>query len=104
MSCETPVVGSAVGGIPEIIVEGETGYLIPLESISRTDFNPKNPEAFQKNFAAKVNQLLDDENLANKMGKAGRARVLEKFSWESIAKTTFNYYTTVINRFEKEKA
>jgi glycogen synthase len=104
MSCETPVVGSAVGGIPEIIVEGETGYLIPLESISRTDFNPKNPEAFQKDFAAKVNQLLDDENLANKMGKAGRKRVLEKFSWESIAKTTYNYYTTVINRFEKEKA
>ncbi|WP_264522204.1 glycogen synthase [Flavobacterium sp. N1994] len=104
MSCETPVVGSAVGGIPEIIVEGETGYLIGLESISRTDFNPKNPEAFQKDFAAKVNQLLDDENLANKMGKAGRERVLEKFSWESIAKTTFNYYTTVINRFEKEKA
>jgi len=104
LSCETPVVGSAVGGIPEIIVEGETGYLIPLESISRTDFNPKNPEAFQKDFAAKVNQLLDDENLANQMGKAGRKRVLEKFSWESIAKTTYNYYSAVINRFEKEKA
>ena len=104
MSCETPVVGSAVGGIPEIIVEGETGYLIALESISRTDFNPKNPEAFQKNFAAKVNQLLDDENLANHMGKAGRRSVLEKFSWESIAKTTFNYYKQVIATFEKEKA
>ena len=104
MSCETPVVGSAVGGIPEIIVEGETGYLIALESISRTDFNPINPEAFQKNFAAKVNQLLDDENLANQMGKAGRRSVLEKFSWESIAKTTFNYYKQVIATFEKEKA
>jgi glycogen synthase len=104
MSCETPVVGSAVGGIPEIIVEGATGYLIPLESISRTDFNPKNPEAFQKNFAAKVNQLLDDENLANKMGKAGRTRVLEIFSWASIAKTTYTYYEEVIARFEKEKA
>jgi len=104
MSCETPVVGSAVGGIPEIIVEGETGYLIELESISRTDFNPKYPEAFQKNFAAKVNQLLDDENLATQMGKAGRKKVLEKFSWTAIAKTTYNYYETVINRFEKEKA
>ena len=104
MSCETPVVGSAVGGIPEIIVEGETGYLIALESISRTDFNPINPEAFQKNFAAKVNQLLDDENLANQMGKAGRRSVLEKFSWESIAKTTFNYYEQVIGTFKKEKA
>jgi glycogen synthase len=104
MSCETPVVGSAVGGIPEIITEGETGYLIELESISRTDFNPKNPEIFQKNFAMKVNRLLDDENLANQMGKAGRKRVLEKFSWESIAKTTYNYYETVIRNFEKEKA
>lgn len=104
MSCETPVVGSAVGGIPEIIVENETGYLIELESISRTDFNPKNPEAFQRNFAEKINRLLADEDLATAMGKAGRKRVLEKFSWESIAKTTFNYYEEVINRFEKEKA
>jgi glycosyltransferase involved in cell wall biosynthesis len=104
MSCETPVVGSAVGGIPEIIVEGETGYLIQLKSISRTDFNPKYPETFQQNFAAKVNQLLEDETLATQMGKAGRKKVLEKFSWASIAKTTYNYYEEVINRFEKEKA
>lgn len=104
MSCETPVVGSAVGGIPEIIIEGETGYLIELESISRTDFNPKNPEEFQKNFAQKINVLLDDENLANQMGKAGRERVLDIFSWESIAKTTYNYYEKVISKFEKEKA
>jgi glycosyltransferase involved in cell wall biosynthesis len=104
LSCETPVVGSAVGGIPEIIVEGETGYLIELESVSRTDFNPKHPDAFQQNFAAKVNQLLEDETLATQMGKAGRKKVLEKFSWASIAKTTYNYYEEVINRFEKEKA
>jgi len=104
LSCETPVVGSAVGGIPEIIQEGKTGYLIDLKSISRTDFNPKNPEAFQQHFAAKVNILLDDENLANQMGRAGRQSVLEKFSWESIAKTTYNYYETVIRNFEKEKA
>jgi glycosyltransferase involved in cell wall biosynthesis len=104
MSCETPVVGSAVGGIPEIIVENETGYLIELESISRTDFNPKNPEAFQRNFAEKINRLLADEDLAQAMGKAGRHRVLEKFSWESIAKTTYSYYEEVIGRFEKEKA
>ena len=104
MSCETAVVGSEVGGIPEIIVEGKTGYLIPLESVSRTNFNPKNPEAFQKEFASKINILLDDENLAKTMGKAGRAKVLEKFSWESIAKTTYNYYQEVISKFEKEKA
>jgi glycosyltransferase involved in cell wall biosynthesis len=104
MSCETPVVGSAVGGIPEIIVEGKTGFLIPLQSVSRTDFNPANPDTFQKDFASKVNQLLEDESLATKMGKAGREKVLEKFSWESIAKTTFDYYKEVIERFEKEQA
>jgi alpha-maltose-1-phosphate synthase len=104
MSCETPVVGSHVGGIPEIIVEGETGFLIPLESVSRTNFNPANPEAFQKDFASKVNMLLENEVLANQMGKAGRVRVLKQFSWESIAKTTYKYYQEVIARFEKEKA
>jgi glycogen synthase len=104
MSCETPVVASAVGGIPEIIVDGETGYLVPLESVSRTDFNPKNPLEFQKNFAEKINVLLDNESLANKMGQAGRERVLAKFSWESIAKTTYDFYSSVISKFEKEKA
>ena len=104
LSCETPVVGSSVGGIPEILTEGETGFLIELEPVSRTDFNPKKPEEFQKNFAAKVNLLLEDETLAKQMGKAGRERVLLKFSWQSIAKTTYNYYEEVISRFEKEKA
>lgn len=104
MSCETPVVGSHVGGIPEIIVEGETGYLIPLESVSRTNFNPLDPTAFQKAFAAKINVLLENEELATAMGKAGRVRVLQKFSWESIAKITYNYYQEVIARFEKEQA
>ena len=64
----------------------------------------RSPETFQKNFAEKVNLLLADEKLAKSMGKAGRETVLEKFSWESIAKTTFNYYQEVIARFEKEKA
>jgi glycogen synthase len=102
MACETPVVGSHVGGIPEIIVEGKTGFLVSLQSKSRTDFNPANPNAFQKDFAAKINALLDDETLANNMGKEGRRRVLAKFSWESIAKTTFKYYEEVIARFQKE--
>lgn len=104
MACETPVVGSHVGGIPEIIVEGTTGFLVPLEPVSRTDFNPADPEAFQKYFADKINLLLNDESLATDMGKAGRLRVLNKFSWESIARTTYNYYEEVIARFQKEHA
>lgn len=104
MSCETPVVGSAVGGIPEIIIEGETGYLIPLAPVSRTDFNPAHPDVFQKAFAHKVNLLLENESLAHQMGKAGRQRVLDHFSWAAIAKTTYAYYEEVIQRFEKEQA
>ena len=104
MSCKTAIVASAVGGIPEIITEGETGFLIALNPISRNDFNPKNPEHFQKEFAIKINMLLENEALANKLGDAGRERVLEKFSWKSIAKTTFDYYQTVISKFEKEKS
>lgn len=104
MACETPVVGSHVGGIPEIIVEGSTGYLVPLKSISRTNFNPADPDAFQKAFAEKINLLLTNENLATQMGKAGRERVLKIFSWESIAKTTYDYYQKVIDGFVKEKA
>jgi glycogen synthase len=104
MSCETPVVGSAVGGIPEIIIENETGYLIPLESKSRTDFYPKDADAFQKQFADKINILLENEALANQMGKAGRKVVLDKFSWQSIAKTTLDYYKEVNSKFNKEKA
>jgi glycogen synthase len=102
MSCETPVVGSAVGGIPEIIVEGKTGYLVPLESVSRTDFNPKNPLQFQKALAEKVNVLLDNPDLAKEMGKEGRKRVLEKFSWESIAKKTLDFYSELIANYKKE--
>lgn len=102
MSCETPVVGSAVGGIPEIIVEGKTGYLVPLESVSRTDFNPKNPLQFQKAIAEKVNMLIDNPELAKAMGKAGRQRVLEKFSWESIAKTTLDFYSELISNYKTE--
>ncbi|MCW4469725.1 glycogen synthase [Flavobacterium sp. MFBS3-15] len=104
LSCETPVVASAVGGIPEILTEGETGFLIRLESISRGNLNPKDPEKFQRAFAERVNLLLEDENRALQMGKAGRQRVLDKFSWESIAKKTYTYYEEVIARFEIEKA
>ncbi|MBX7110027.1 MAG: glycogen synthase [Chitinophagales bacterium] len=104
MACQTAVVGSKVGGIPEIIVDGITGFLVPLEGVSRTDFYPSNPKTFQREFAEKVNILLEDEVLANGMGRAGRERVLEKFSWESIARTTYKYYEDVIDGFKEEKA
>jgi len=93
MACGTPVVGSAVGGIPEIIVEGETGFLIELEHKSKTDFSPKDPEKFQSNFAEKLNTLLTNPSLAKKMGEAARKRAELEFSWKSIAKQTVDFYS-----------
>ncbi|MEO0059046.1 MAG: Alpha-maltose-phosphate synthase [Bacteroidota bacterium] len=102
LSCETAVVASHVGGIPEIISEAETGFLIPLECVSRTDFNPKNPDEFQTNIAYKVNFLLQNPQIAKEMGQKGREIVLQKFSWTSIAKTTLAFYQNRIDNFKKQ--
>jgi glycosyltransferase involved in cell wall biosynthesis len=104
LCCGTPVVGSAVGGIPEIIVDGETGFLVPLQAKSETDFDPVSPEAFQKDFAEKLNRFLTNPDLAKKMGEASRKRAVSVFSWEAIAKETFHFYEKVIERYLKEGA
>jgi glycogen synthase len=93
MACGTPVVGSAVGGIPEIIVEGETGFLVELEHKSKTDFSPKNPDKFQNDFAEKLNILLTNPSLSEKMGKEARKRAEFVFSWKNIARQTMDFYS-----------
>ena len=102
MSCGTPVVGSAVGGIPEIIVDGETGFLVPLKAKSETDFEPADPKAFQTDFANKLNKVLGNPELAKKMGEVSRKRAIDVFSWKSIAKQTFDFYQECIDRYKKE--
>ena len=102
MSCGTPVVGSAVGGIPEIIVDGETGYLVPLKSVSETNFEPVDPKAFQTDFASKLNEILANPELAKKMGEVSRKRAVDVFSWKSIAKQTFDFYNECIERYKKQ--
>ena len=94
MACETPVVASAVGGIPEIVVPGETGLLVPLEA--GEDFEPKDPEQFSKGLAEAVNKLLDDPERAAAMGKASRARVEERFSWRAVAEETLEFYRSLL--------
>ena len=89
MACETAVVASRVGGIPEIVVESETGYLI--------DYDPENPDAFTTALAVRVDELLNDPNLAAEMGKAGRRRVLQNFGWPAIASQTVELYNSLLS-------
>lgn len=89
MACDTPVVASRVGGIPEIVVEGETGYLV--------DFNPADPDAFTSALAGRLEKLLGDTTLAATMGKAGRERVLQHFGWRAIASQTVQLYDTLLS-------
>ncbi len=95
MACETPVVASATGGIVEVVVDNETGYLVPFQSDPTTGF-PSDPAKFSRDLAAKLNRLLTDEALAQKMGWAGRQRAEQKFSWSAIADQTIKLYRELI--------
>jgi alpha-maltose-1-phosphate synthase len=87
MACETPVVASAVGGILEVVVDGETGWLVP----------PANPDA----LATSIRKVLDDPTRARAMGRAGRKRVEDKFSWASVAARTQEVYGEAIDEFKR---
>ena len=95
MACETAVVASAVGGIKEVVVDGETGFLVPLEQMKESPFEPLNPEKFARDLAARINQLMADAELREKFGKAARKRAQEKFSWSAIAQRTKTLYESL---------
>lgn len=95
MACETPVVASEVGGMKEIIIPGETGTLVPLEQQTESPFEATDPDAFAKDLGAAINELVQDEERCDAMGKAGRQRVLNTFSWAEIAKETLGLYEKV---------
>ena len=96
MACETAVVASAVGGIKEVVVEGETGILINLEQQKSAPFEPVNPDHFSRDLAKGINKVVNNKELCNEMAKKGRKRVEEFFDWRAIAKQTEAIYKSLI--------
>jgi glycogen synthase len=92
MSCGTPVVGSAVGGIPEIVEQGVTGRLVPLEPTSGDNPEPRDPERFAEGLAHAVNELLASPEELKRMGSAARRRGETHFTWKTVAGKTLDFY------------
>ncbi len=95
MACETPVVGSMVGGIPEVVVHDETGYLVPVAQQQDSPFAPLHPTAYAKDLAHQVNRLMEDPEKRARFAKAGRKRAVELFSWKRIAQQTRDLYASL---------
>jgi len=87
MACETAVVASRVGGIPEVVVDGETGLLV--------DYDESDPRGFEQGLAAAVNRLAADPALATRLGRAGRTRAVDDFAWETVAGETVRIYESL---------
>ncbi|WP_455168633.1 glycogen synthase [Aegicerativicinus sediminis] len=96
MACSTAVVASSVGGIKEVVVDGETGILVPLEQETIAPFEAANPEQFAQDLAAAINSLMDDPVLRAKMAVNGRKRVEDYFDWSAIAKQTEELYKSLL--------
>jgi alpha-maltose-1-phosphate synthase len=98
MACETAVVATATGGIPEVVADGETGVLVPIEQVSDGTGTPVDPDRFVADLAAALTRVLEDPARAQRMGLAGRRRAVEKFSWSRIAEDTLSVYRSALDR------
>ncbi len=92
MACETAVVATATGGIPEVVVPGETGLLVPIEQATDGTGTPLNPDQYVADFAEALVSVVSDPDRAAEMGRAGRRRAIESFSWSAIAEQTKQIY------------
>jgi len=96
MACETAVVASAVGGIKEVVVHGETGILVPLEQQDVAPFEPMYPDKFARDLANGINTLINDKELKDRMARNGRKRVEDSFDWIAIAKQVEELYKSLL--------
>jgi len=94
-ACERPVVASAVGGIPEVVVDGETGLLVPVELRDDDPMSPVDPDRFERGIASAINALVADPAAREAMGRAARRRAVEQFSWPTIAGQTVDLYRSL---------
>ncbi len=97
MACETAVVASAVGGIKEVVIPGETGILVPVDQQKEAPFEPVNPDQFSRDLAEGINRVISDKALQHKMAKNGRQRVEDFFDWKAIAEQTKSLYQSLIS-------
>jgi len=98
MACMTPVVGSKVGGIKEIIIDNKTGILVPFEQEFNSPFEAIFPDQFAKDLAQNINLLMKDHELRRNMAIEGRKRVEQEYSWESIAKKVVDLYKAILEK------
>jgi starch synthase len=96
MACETAVVATATGGIPEVVEDGVTGVLVPIDQVADGTGTPADPDRFVRDLATTMTTLLEDPARAKEMGLAGRRRAVQEFSWAQIAAETMAVYRSLL--------